>query len=204
MNNLTFTRIKRPDSIKSYIHYVEDFCSLDLCDRLLEESRFRRRNNSVVGNNILNKHIRDACDIEFSKQDTVFCSLQDSFYRQLFDYVNKFNLSSLNPEMLYPEITVVSYLNQKGYIPHTDAALPYNEKNHTRFISIVAYLNDDYIGGDIYFPELGVSFKPKKGSCLVFPSDNLFKHGVKPVRGYKLISPCWFYSKINGINPFGF
>jgi hypothetical protein len=204
MNNLTFTWVKRSNSLKSYIHYVDDFCSLELCDRLLEESHFRRKINSVVGNNVRDKRIRDACDIEFSKKDDLFLSLQDLFYRQLFNYVSEFNLVSLNPNMLYPEITVVSYLNQKGYVPHVDATLPYSEKNSTRFISVVAYLNDDYIGGDIYFPEIGVSFKPKKGSCLVFPSDNLFKHGVKPIRGYKLISPCWFYSKVNSINPFGF
>jgi prolyl 4-hydroxylase len=204
MNNLSFSRIKKSSSLKSYINYVENFCPLELCNRLLEESDFRRKLNSVTGSNTYDKRIRDACDIQFSKEDSLFCSLQECFYKQLFDYVSNFDLVSLNPHMLYPEITVVSYLNQRGYIPHVDASLPYNEKSHTRFISIVAYLNDDYIGGDIYFPEIGVSFKPKQGSCLVFPSDNLFKHGVKPVRGHKLISPCWFYSKTQGINPFGF
>jgi len=204
VNNLFFSRIKHPPSLRSYVHYVEDFCSLDLCDRFIEESLFRRKHSSIVGNNTLDRTIRDACDLEFSKADPLRLSLEQCFRFQLNEYLKKFNFVSVTPESLTPEITFVSYTNQKGYVPHTDALIPFNEKGQTRFISIVSYLNDDYVGGDIYFPEIGVSLKPKKGSCVIFPSDDLFKHGVKPIRGYKLISPCWFYGASKGINPFVF
>ena len=204
MKDLNLIRIKRSANLKSYIHYSEDFCPLDFCNTVIEESQFRTQRASVIGSEVKDKKIRDACDVVFSSNDPVRISLGKYFTRQLLNYVELFKFRSLNTSELFPEICVVSYKNQKGYLPHVDAFRPYNERRETRFISIVAYLNDDYVGGDVYFPEIGVSFKPKKGSCLVFPSDDLFLHGVKPVKGFKLISPCWFHSKTLSINPFGF
>lgn len=50
--------------------------------------------------------------------------------------------------------------------------------------STVIYLNDDYEGGEIYFPELSYIYKPKAGDIVMFPctTDN-YVHGVQPVRG---------------------
>lgn len=204
MKSLNLTRLKRAPNLKSYIRYSEDFCPPSFCERLVEESRHRRDNQSVIGGNVKDTKIRDACDISFASQDPLRVELEEYFTRQMLSYVEAYNFRALNTAELFPEICVVSYNNQRGYIPHVDANRPFNENKQTRFISVVAYFNDDYLGGDVYFPEIGVSFKPKRGSCLVFPSDDLFLHGVKPVKGFKLISPCWFYSKVTGINPFGF
>ena len=41
------------------------------------------------------------------------------------------------------------------------------------------YLNDDYVGGEIYYPEIGVKYKPRPGSLIVHYVGLL--HGVKPV-----------------------
>jgi len=58
---------------------------------------------------------------------------------------------------------------------HTDTATAFSK----RVISVVAYLNEGYAGGEICFPLLGVKFRPKAGSVLMFPSDYL--HSVSPV-----------------------
>jgi predicted 2-oxoglutarate/Fe(II)-dependent dioxygenase YbiX len=204
MKSLNLTRLKQAPNLKSYIRYSENFCSLHFCEKLIKESKHRRDNHSVVGGNVKNTNIRDACDISFSFEDPLRNELEQYFTEQMLAYVEAYEFTALNTDQLFPEICIVSYNNQRGYIPHVDANRPFNEKKQTRFISIVAYFNDDYTGGDVYFPNIGVSFKPKQGSCLIFPSDDLFVHGVKPVRGFKLISPCWFHSKVTGINPFGF
>lgn len=44
-------------------------------------------------------------------------------------------------------------------------------------VSIVVYLNDDYEGGEIWFPRLdNLSIKPKTGDIVVFPSTYIYEH----------------------------
>jgi hypothetical protein len=43
-------------------------------------------------------------------------------------------------------------------------------------VSIVAYLNDNYDGGEIWFPRFNLSFKPQPGDIIVFPSTYIYEH----------------------------
>lgn len=45
----------------------------------------------------------------------------------------------------------------------------------------VLYVNDDFTGGELHFPEIDVTYRPKKGSLIVFPSADEYLHGVLPV-----------------------
>lgn len=48
--------------------------------------------------------------------------------------------------------------------------------------SCYVYLNDDYDGGEIFFPEHGIQIKPTAGSVVMFPSGSHYMHGVKEIR----------------------
>lgn len=43
-------------------------------------------------------------------------------------------------------------------------------------VSVVAYVNDDYLGGELYFPRFNLTLKPKKGDVMVFPSTYIYEH----------------------------
>jgi hypothetical protein len=43
-------------------------------------------------------------------------------------------------------------------------------------VSVVAYVNDDYEGGELYFPRFNLTLKPKKGDVMVFPSTYIYEH----------------------------
>ena len=45
--------------------------------------------------------------------------------------------------------------------------------------SVLLFLNDDYEGGEIIVAEN--TYKPAKGSALIFPSNFMFPHEVKSV-----------------------
>jgi len=45
----------------------------------------------------------------------------------------------------------------------------------------VIYVNDDFTGGELHFPKIDVTYKPKKGALIVFPSADEYLHGVKEV-----------------------
>lgn len=48
-------------------------------------------------------------------------------------------------------------------------------------IASLFYINDDYVGGELYFPNQGIQFKPKKGSAYFFPGDMNYVHGVTEI-----------------------
>lgn len=62
-----------------------------------------------------------------------------------------------------------------------------------RKISAIAYLNDDYEGGETTFERQGLSFKPPAGSIVMFPSDFTYPHASQPVKsGIKYSMVTWF------------
>jgi len=50
-----------------------------------------------------------------------------------------------------------------------------------RQVGCVLYLNDDFEGGDIHFPQHGISIPVKPGMLAFFPGDVHHSHGVKRV-----------------------
>lgn len=75
------------------------------------------------------------------------------------------------------------------YIPHVDAETLYSdedglelwEKTLDRDVSVVYFINDDFVGGELFFPNLDLLIKPEAGALVCFPSDHNYIHGVKPV-----------------------
>lgn len=67
-------------------------------------------------------------------------------------------------------------------------------------IATVIYLNDDYEGGQLYFPMQGYEFTPKSGAAYFFPGDRFYVHGVRPViSGTRYTSPLfWTIKKHTG------
>jgi hypothetical protein len=47
--------------------------------------------------------------------------------------------------------------------------------------AVVIYINDDFTGGELYFPTKGIEIKPIAGSCVLFDTGSDFLHGVRKV-----------------------
>ena len=61
--------------------------------------------------------------------------------------------------------------------------------------SVLVYLNDEYEGGELYFPDLDFGVRPKKGMLIAFPGNLYYTHGVAPVTSgtrYTLSQWCYF------------
>jgi predicted 2-oxoglutarate/Fe(II)-dependent dioxygenase YbiX len=62
------------------------------------------------------------------------------------------------------------------------------------YLTAILYLNDDYVGGEIAFPNDSLSIKPKSGSVVIFKSDTL--HEVKPIlSGNRYMTQTYIYEK---------
>lgn len=63
-------------------------------------------------------------------------------------------------------------------------SLPYHVdslSNPNVVFACVLYLNDDFTGGELHFPKIGITYVPKKRALIVFPSADEYLHGVLPV-----------------------
>lgn len=80
----------------------------------------------------------------------------------------------------------------RGYTEHLDGHT-YNSTLCRRIFSCIYYLNDDFIGGELYFPNLNYKIEVKKNSCVIFPSLYPYIHtGLPLIEGRKVICPAWF------------
>jgi predicted 2-oxoglutarate/Fe(II)-dependent dioxygenase YbiX len=65
-----------------------------------------------------------------------------------------------------------------------------------RALSAICYLNDDYEGGEIEFPEFKVKIKPEAGMLILFPSNFAYKHTAYPVtKGTKYALVTWIHDR---------
>lgn len=48
-------------------------------------------------------------------------------------------------------------------------------------VSMVAYLNDNYEGGELYFPRFDLTIKPAAGDLFIFPSTYIYEHASMPI-----------------------
>lgn len=65
-----------------------------------------------------------------------------------------------------------------------------------RDISTVLYLNDEFLGGELRFPRVGVSVNPRAGMLVMFPGSKEFSHVVTTVtKGKRFIVPQFWAVK---------
>jgi predicted 2-oxoglutarate/Fe(II)-dependent dioxygenase YbiX len=96
------------------------------------------------------------------------------------------NYNSKFDHFINEKTHIAKFVEGKGMHEHFDASRPND-------IATLIYLNNDYDGGDIYFPKYEMSFKPEPGDLLCFPDNPSFIHGVKPIiRGTRFTLPRWF------------
>jgi hypothetical protein len=109
----------------------------------------------------------------------------------IHDYILKNNLD----EVFLPNyISIRKYNYGADMGPHVDSEDP-TDKDHP-YISGVLYLNDNYDGGEIEFPNQNISIKPEAGSMIIFPSYRpYFHHPKPPINNNKYMCPFFWYKK---------
>jgi len=82
--------------------------------------------------------------------------------------------------------------------PHADKQLNDGRPNAfpTYDLSSLFYYNDDFEGGEIYFPQHDIEIKPKAGMAVMFVGDVNYLHGVRMVTsGFRFTTPSFYTVK---------
>jgi hypothetical protein len=91
----------------------------------------------------------------------------------IYSYMTKYNIDNME---LKKKFITVSKLLDGGMGAHRDDKL----KDKDNFICMF-YINDNFEGGELSFPDLNIEYKPKPGDILIYQSK--FLHEVKPMTG---------------------
>lgn len=119
-----------------------------------------------------------------------FLSLLSKLFYDSFDPVEKEYSANFGVEHRnhFPW-DILKYGIGQNFTNHID-----DHPDYHRRISLVYYMNDDYLGGEIVFPRFGISYKPKANELLMFPSTYTYNHSVVPVTNgtrYAVVSWLW-------------
>lgn len=83
---------------------------------------------------------------------------------------------------------VVKFVKGFYLVPHIDTLS--SEGNH---MASVYYINDDYTGGEIDFPDHNLTIKPKANSLIIFPGNENYVHAVNEIiDNDRYSSAMWF------------
>jgi hypothetical protein len=141
---------------------------------------------AYVGYQQLIPDYRDCVDFKFKKTDIIkdtseeslklqalWQDVYDAQYPAVVDYCKAHNLMELK---YWEAFNFIKYGENQHFMEHQDHGYSYN-----CVVSLVAYINDDYDNGELYFRLQDLNIKPKAGDLYVFPSNFMYAHQAKPV-----------------------
>jgi Rps23 Pro-64 3,4-dihydroxylase Tpa1-like proline 4-hydroxylase len=115
----------------------------------------------------------------------------------LFNFIDKYSKKFIGDQNLYVTENLVALYEEGAFMSnHRDV------EDDSETVSTVVYLNDDYTGGELSFPEIadGYTYTPQKYELVYFPTP--FLHGVNPVKsGKRYIITISYTDKIQYKNP---
>jgi hypothetical protein len=188
-------------NINDYILVFEDIITPELCDAIFNEfSNEEEWEKTAVaavsgGAGIVDDKIRTAETIILSfphiiaKNPEIRANLDKAIFASAGLAIKKYNEKF--PSALIQEDSGYELLRYKAgqfYTQHTDSF-----KDRPRSVSCSFILNDNYEGGEFAFFDRELKYKPKKGSCIMFPSNFMYPHEIMPVTSgtrYSIIT--WF------------
>jgi predicted 2-oxoglutarate/Fe(II)-dependent dioxygenase YbiX len=116
--------------------------------------------------------------------------LQRVLHQAASRYVRRIGSLKLGSDLGFE---LLRYGPGQRYTEHVDSMPGSASVYGQRLLSAVLYLNDDYQGGELHFPRQGLTYNPRAGSLLLFPSNFCYPHESLPIRlGTKYAVVTWF------------
>lgn len=171
--------------------YIQNnFISGSECDQIV---KYTKDNLDLFDN--------DTQSVDFwSKRVINYGSIPDPILQQHIIHISRLvgsvlsEITGINP--LVPDtLQIVRWMPGYELFPHADKEES-NGNPHPfpwRDFASVIYLNDDFEGGEIHWPNKGKEWKPVKGSLALFPGTLEFLHGVRNVpEGVRYTIPSFY------------
>jgi predicted 2-oxoglutarate/Fe(II)-dependent dioxygenase YbiX len=187
------------ENIHFYENVIED--PYELIKNIEETDSLLNENTSITK---WKKWTASDDSYDFGYQKSINPSIDNEVNKELTSINNKIKNAILTASKDYSSfhnidigyltpISISKYSTGKEMGPHIDS---YGD-DRSPVLSVVLYLNDDYEGGNLFFPQQNINIKPSAGSIAVFPSVAPYFHQSKIVtKGIKYMSPGFWYKQL--------
>ena len=156
----------------------------------------------------INSEDRDKPDTDLKVRNTLWYHITEEMTKKLEQAVATCFVEFVAPKFncdfkSYEPVQFLGYPPGGHYKAHNDGeSFNYETRQWERLmdrdVSFLFYLNDQYGGGELEFPDLGLTIKPKKGMMIAFPSYKDFAHKVHPVTwGHRYTLVSWVGTQKN-------
>lgn len=222
LTKTTYEKILQPDKIYEHCAIIQDNIHDSIIyheGTLKTNSSTSKTDNIFIFEDIITieqcNHIIEIMETYFKKKEykigkwekekntnCIFIRTINELENMVYDIINKIIIK------LYKDYRIIcrgdsGYCYRKIFGPtrlHTDGLYVEKDKeyipmNQIRNMSVIICLNDDYEGGEFYFPKQDRTIKLKKGNIIVFPPYWTHPHMTYPLLNntYRYTINTWLY-----------
>lgn len=162
-----------------YINFLEELNNNEKSYNTITkwENLFSTEDKNIICGNQKNIQLLNLTDDESLNKRIAYInnSISSAFYMCSNNYFlhfpsDQFKLNIDN------KFVINKYFTNLSVSPNID----FYEKNNEYAFTILMYLNDDYIDGEMQFLNQKIKIKPEAGSIIIFPSINKYKYEFLP------------------------
>ena len=183
------------------IGFINNFISLDdlkLLNNFVEKiNKWDNSNKSQEHEDGVSKYSSDlwynrTCSGELIKE------LDINIFKLIDSYIEKMQLvleEKFKVRLRKRPPVIVCWRAGDFQVPHADKQVQDGRPNAfiDYDINSLFYLNDDFIGGELFYPRHGIKVSPKPGLAVYHPGDIEYLHGVTPVlSGERWVVPAFY------------
>ena len=185
--------------LNSFILQFVNCINLKTTSTLIKYANSRSFEKAKIGfNGVFNEKIRKVKSYELSNKNKLLtdCHWNNYLNFKIVNCINEYtkilNVSKYTGIIQHTnQIEILKYEKTNHYDFHVDGGEHFN-----RTFSAILFLNNDYKGGELVFKTLEgdqeITFKPIPGSLIIWPSNFLYPHSVKPVsEGIRYTIVAW-------------
>lgn len=158
------------------INMIEESCTKD-------EGMFWKK-AETIGSGV-EQNIRTNKFMDLTEKASVYNNfsaqqVHNKFYSLILSsfipYTHNYGLDFMLENIEFEGFGLLKYESNEMYGSHFDG-----DSKSGREFSIICYLNDNYVGGEIEFPNFDLKIKPTAGTMMIFPSNYPYRHIAHPV-----------------------
>ncbi len=171
--------------LKDFIKVFDNALDPTICQTILNEYKNSSEWKETLTGSGHDPNSRNCSVIPISLQDIIN---QNPQIRQMIDQslfecvsscIDRYSEETTTTDLEIQEDSgyeLLRYFEGEFYIQHTDSF-----KESPRAITFILSINDDYEGGEISFFNRELTYKLKQGSCIMFPSNFMYPHEIRPI-----------------------
>jgi Rps23 Pro-64 3,4-dihydroxylase Tpa1-like proline 4-hydroxylase len=171
--------------LKDFVKVFDNALDPAICQIILDEYKNSTEWTNTLTGSGHDPNARNCSVIPISFQDIINKNpeirqqIDQSLFECVSSCIDRYSEETTKTDLEIKEDSgyeLLRYFEGQFYVQHTDSF-----KESPRAITFILSINDDYEGGEISFFNRELTYKLKQGSCIMFPSNFMYPHEIRPI-----------------------